>query len=311
MSQVISIPVGTKVDPATSPPPPSPAVPYKERIRHEWDSVAADWASDRWYRVVERSAQTCNDRLVELAGLQPGDRVLDVGTGIGEPAVTAAHRVAPGGRVLGIDLAPAMIREGRRRIHHLGLSNVELAVGDIESLDLPPAGFDAVLSRWTLMLMEDLGSTLACLHRLLTPGGTLAVGLWGHPHRVPMVSAALGAALELLRVPPPPPEAPGHLWARGSDVLEELARRAGFSAVRTETLNLVFDLPSPKRYAEFVYRMAGPVRVLVDSQPEPVARELFEAFADAARRFRRPDGKVRFVNETILLVGRRPEEPAA
>ena len=311
MSPVMFVPAGTTVDPAASPPRPSPVVPYKERIRHEWNLVAENWASDRWYRVVERSAQTCNDRLVELAALRPGDRVLDVGTGIGEPAVTAARRVAPGGRVLGIDLAPAMIREGRRRIRRLGLPDVELAVGDIESLDLPAASFDAVLSRWTLMLMEDLGSTLAGLYRLLVPGGMLATGLWGHPHRVPMVSAALEAASELLRLPPPPPEAPGHLWARGSDALEALARGAGFAAVRTETLNLVFDLPSPEHYAEFVYRMAGPVRLLVDSQPEPVAGDLFQAFADAGRRFRRPDGKVRFVNETILLVGRKPEEPAA
>lgn len=311
MPPVILDPTGATSDPASSPPQSSPAAPYKDRIRHEWDSVAADWASDRWFRVVERSAQSCNDRLVELADLQPGDRVLDVGTGVGEPAVTAAHRVAPGGRVLGIDLAPAMIREGRRRIRQLGVANVELMVGDIESLELPPAGFEAVLSRWTLMLMENLGTTLAGLHRLLTPGGMLAAGLWGHPRRVPMVSAALGAALELLRIPPPPPEAPGHLWAQGSDALESMARQAGFSGVRTESLDLVFDLPSPEHYAEFVYRMAGPVRVLVDSQPEAVARDLFGAFARAGRRFRQPDGKVRFVNETILLVGRKPEEPAA
>lgn len=310
MSPVTFVPAGATVDPAASPPRPSPAISYKERIRHEWDAVAADWADDRWYRVVERSAQTCNDRLVELAGLQPGHVVLDVGTGIGEPAVTAARRVAPGGRVLGIDLAPGMIREGRRRIRHLGLPNVELTVGDVESLDLPAAAFDAVLSRWTLMLMEDLETTLAGLLRLLAPGGMLAAGLWGHPRRVPMVSAALGAALELLRIPAPPPEAPGHLWARGSDTLEALAREAGFSDVRTESLDLVFDLPSPEHYAEFVYRMAGPVRVLVDSQPERVARDLLDVFARAARSFRRPDGTVRFVNETILLVGRRPQAQA-
>jgi SAM-dependent methyltransferase len=293
-----------------SPPHPFPDIPFKDRMRHEWDAVAEDWAGDRWFPLVERSAQTCNDRLVELADLGPGDRVLDLGTGIGEPAATAARRVAPDGRVLGIDLAPAMIREGRRRIERLGLSNVELEVADIEELDLEPASFDAVLSRWTLMMMEDLGTALADLHRFLVPGGRLAVGLWGHPRRVPMVTAALGTALELLRIPAPPPEEPNHLWTQGSDALEKLALTAGFSEVQTETMDLVFDLPSPEFYAEFVYSMAGPVRVLVDLQPEPVARELFEAFAEAARSFCRPDGTVRFVNETILLTGRRPV-PAA
>lgn len=282
-------------------------IPYKERIRHEWDSVAEAWASDRWWPLLEASAQACSDRLVELAGIGPGDRVLDVGTGIGEPAVTAARRVGPDGRVLGIDLAPRMIDQGRERIRQLALPCVELEVGDIESLALEPASFDAVLSRWTLMMMEDLGASLADLHRLLAPGGTLATGLWGPPERVPMISAALGAALELLQVPAPPPDAPQHLWTRGTDTLERLARSAGFTEVRTESIDSVFELSSAETYAEFVYSMAGPVRVLVDSQPAPQAKALFRAFVEAAREFALPDGTVRFHNETILLVGRRSE----
>lgn len=282
-------------------------IPYKVRIRHEWDSVAEAWASDRWWKLIEAGAQSCNDRLVELAELGPGDRVLDLGTGIGEPAATAARRVGPDGRVLGIDFSPRMIEQGRERIRQLGLSNVELEIGDVESLALEPASFDAILSRWTLMMIEDLGATLADLHRLLTPGGLLAAGLWGPPERVPMISAAMGAALELLQVPAPPPDAPQHLWTRGIDTLERLARSAGFTDVRTESIDLVFELSSAETYAEFVYSMAGPVRMLVDSQPAPQAKALFRAFIEAAKPFTAADGTVRFHNETILLVSRRPE----
>lgn len=283
-------------------------IPFKDRIRHEWNAVAEDWGGSRWWPLVERSAQACNDRLVELADLGPGNRVLDVGTGVGEPAATAARRVGPDGRVLGIDLAPRMIERGQKRIRQLGLSNVDLEVGDIESLALPPRAFHAVLSRWTLMMMEDLGAALADLHQLLVPGGHLAVGLWGPPSKVPMIQVAMGAALELLQVPPPPPDAPGHLWTRGTDTLETLARTAGFAEVRTESVELTFDLPSREEYAQFVYRMAGPVRLLVDMQPEATGRELLQAFAEAAQPFERPDGTVRFRNETILLLGRRPVE---
>jgi len=287
-----------------------PVLPFKDRVRHEWDAVAEDWGSDRWWTVVERSAQTCNERLVELAGLEPGDRALDVGTGVGEPAATAARRVGPEGRVLGVDLAPRMIEEGRKRIRKLGLANVDLELGDVESLALEPGSFDAVLSRWTLMMMEDLGAALADLLRLLAPGGTLAAGLWGHPSRVPMIQTALGAALDLLQIPAPPPDAPSHLWTQGTDVLERLARNAGFTDVRTESVELVFEMPSREDYAEFIYRMAGPVRVLVDQQPEPTAKALLRAIAAASRPFERADGSVRFGNETILLVGRCPSRPA-
>lgn len=279
---------------------------YKERIRHEWNEVAEAWADDRWWQLVEDSAQTCNDRLVQLAELRTGDRVLDVGTGIGEPAVTAAQRVGPEGRVVGIDLAPRMIEEGRKRVRRLGLSNIELVVDDIEDLSLSPStAFDAVLSRWVLMLMGDLGTVLSRLRDLLVPEGLMAVALWGHPERVPMISASLGAAVELLQIDLPP-ELPSPLWAHGQDSLASLARAAGFTEVRTEILDTVFELPSPDGFAEFIYRMAGPIRVLVDDQPPATRLELLSAFAEAARPFTQANGTVRFCNENILLVGRRP-----
>jgi len=291
----VEIPLGTSDD-----------TPYKERIRHEWNAVAEAWADDRWWPLVENSAQICNERLVRLAELRTGDRVLDVGTGIGEPAVTAARRVGPEGQVIGIDLAPRMIEEGRKRVRRLGLCNIELVVDDIEDLSLTPStAFDAVLSRWVLMLMGDLGAVLIRLRGLLVPEGFLAVALWGHPERVPMISASLGAALELLRIELPP-ELPSPLWTHGQDSLANLAREAGFIEVRTEILETVFELPSPAAFAEFIYRMAGPVRVLVDDQPPATRLKLLNAFAEAARPFSQADGTVRFCNENILLVGRRP-----
>lgn len=281
---------------------------FKEQIRSEWNAVAEDWGRDTWWRFVETAAQVCNDRLVELARLGAGSRVLDVGTGVGEPAATAARAVTPGGRVLGIDLAPRMIEQGRRRMERLGLANVDLQVGDAESLQLKAGTFDAVLSRWTLMLVHDLGGALEDMKKLLVPGGWLSAGLWGHPSRVPMVSLAMDTAMQLLRMPPPPEDLPTHLWTRGTDTLEELAVGAGLEEVGVETLDLVFEFPSPEVYAEFVSRMAGPLRSAANQLPEPMVARLRGALATAAEPFTRPDGSVRFVNQTLLLYGQRPHE---
>lgn len=292
---------------ATLPEPGASAVrSFKDRLRQEWNGVADAWGTDRWWRFIEQAAQGCNDHLVRLAEIGPGHRVLDVGTGIGEPAVTAARQVGPEGYVLGVDLAHRMIEHGRRRLRRLGLPNVNLQEGDAETLDLAPASFDAVLSRWTLMLFEDLSGTLGRLRSLLRPGGHLAAGLWGHPSRVPMISASLGAAARTLNLEPPPMDGPTHLWIHGAETLERIVREAGFSEVHSEPFDMVFDFPSPRFAAEFVGRMAGPLRLLLDHLPDARAEQVVVAVAEALSAYCQSDGTVRMVNETLIVAGRRP-----
>lgn len=281
-------------------------VPFKDMVRREWNAVADHWGEESSWKIVEDSAQALNDRLVDLARLEPGDQVLDVGTGVGEPAVTAARKVGPAGRVVGIDLARRMIEVGRERVRRLGLEQVELMVGDAESLDLAPASFDAVLSRWTLMMVEDAGRALADQGALLVPGGRMAYALWGHPERVPMISIAMAAAGEIFPIPELPPEEPQHLWLRGLEVLGDLARGAGYRDVHTEVVDVTFRFPSRQAYAEFVLRMAGPLHVLYREAPEEMGRELLARIADASSPFVQSDGSVELVNENLMVAGTWP-----
>ena len=276
------------------------------QIRAEWEAAAPEWGRQDLWSQVERSAQSLNDHLVDLARLGPGGRVLDVGTGIGEPAVTAARRVGPTGYVLGVDLAEGMILEGRKRVERLGLDGiVELRHGNAESLELADATFDAVVSRWALMLAGDFQATLAGLGRCLTPGGRLAVALWGHVERVPFIRLALEAALDLLGRRPPE-DGPQHFWTRGCQTLERLARNAGFTDVRVEALDVAFEFPSPERYADFISRMAGPVKVLTDRQEPRFRKRLLAGIAQRSEPFRQLDGSVRLPAENLILHGMRP-----
>ena len=84
---------------------------FKAQQRAQWSEVAQGWRR-RW-ATFEQGAQPLSDRLMELARVALGQRVLDLATGIGEPALTAAHLVGPGGAVVAIDQAPQMLAVAR------------------------------------------------------------------------------------------------------------------------------------------------------------------------------------------------------
>jgi ubiquinone/menaquinone biosynthesis C-methylase UbiE len=89
---------------------------YKEAERQSWDSVADGW--QKWWKTIEIGAQKVSRRLIELAEIKPGSRVLDIATGIGEPAITVANQVGDrsgGGHVLATDISSRMLSIEKQR----------------------------------------------------------------------------------------------------------------------------------------------------------------------------------------------------
>jgi enediyne biosynthesis protein CalE5 len=123
---------------------------FKEAQRKSWDSVAIGW--QKWWETFEKGAQNLSNHLVDLAKINSGSKVLDMATGIGEPAITAAKKVGSGnGHVLATDISPQMLSIARQRAASLGLQDaIEFKEGDAETISLPNSAFDAVLCRWGL-----------------------------------------------------------------------------------------------------------------------------------------------------------------
>nr|MBI3613448.1 methyltransferase domain-containing protein [Nitrospirota bacterium] len=265
-------------------------VQYKASQKQDWSNVAAGWK--KWWKTMEHCARPASERLVELAGLGPGHHVLDVATGIGEPAVTAARKVGRTGKVVATDQAPLMLAIAKERAAELGLMNVEFHEVDAESLDFPEQSFDAVLSRWGLMFLPDLPQALTRLHRLLKKGGRLAVAVWGPPPKVPFISVAMGTVREQLHLPPPPPGMLGPFSLADVTILEGALKQAGFSA-------------SAEDYTRFQQDIAAPIiAMLAKESPERQAM-VWHAVTEAARQHAGPDGRVRMAGEAICVVAQR------
>jgi SAM-dependent methyltransferase len=271
----------------------------KNEQKRDWDAAAAGWK--KWWPVLERAAQPVSERLVELARVGAGARVLDVATGSGEPAVTAARRIAPGGSVIAVDQSPGMLAIARERAEALRISNVDFRESDGEALAITEHDFDAVLCRWGLMFMPDLDRALSGFRQRLVAGGRLAVAVWSTPDKVPMISIGADIVRKLANLPPPAPGALDPLRLSDTSILSNALERSDFRDIAIERMPVTFEFNSAEDFTKMREDVSSAFRGLLARQSPELRSQIIAAVTDAARRFTQSDGKVRTTNETILF----------
>ena len=111
----------------------------------------------------------------EFAQIKPGDTVIDLGSGAGNDAFVARAITGEGGKVIGVDMTPAMIDKARENADKLGFNNVEFRLGDIEALPIAANRADVIISNCVLNLVPDKRTAFAEMYRVLKPGGHFSV----------------------------------------------------------------------------------------------------------------------------------------
>lgn len=133
-----------------------------------YDAALVDPLPDR---AVESFAGIGNP--FSLRRLEPGDRVVDVGSGAGFDSFVAAGLVGPGGQVVGVDMTPEMLEKSRNTAETLRMGNVEFRKGLAEALPVEDGWVDVVISNGVINLCPDKQAAFAEIHRVLRPGGRL------------------------------------------------------------------------------------------------------------------------------------------
>lgn len=275
----------------------TPAAAYKRNERELWNQF-----SRRYIRVAMPEFVPYGRRLVEMAGVRKGQWVLDVATGPGEPALTIARRVGPAGLVLGVDFSPAMLRAARARARRLGLRNVQFHEMDAERLTLEGMMFDRVFCRFGLMLMPDAERALAEMHRVLVPGGRLAVAVWSTQQKVNTLGL-VRRALTKHHAFTLPEGAPDFFRLGKAGAIERALRAAGFRHVRRERMTVEWAFKDPADYWRSMRQGPSIKRALARVSPSARRAIKAEVFRSLSRFVR--NGKLRIPNEAVLAVATR------
>ena len=266
-----------------------------------WGAAAVGWKE--WSEFNDRAAGHISERLVELAGVRPGSRVLDVAAGNGEPALTAARAVGPEGSVVATDLSAEMLAFGRERAAEAGLDNVEFVHSDAARLEFPPESFDAAVSRWGIIFEPEAEAAAARVRGFLRPGARMAIASWGEPDEVPFLSIPIRTTLERFGIPPLPEGLPGPMSRPTPEALGGLLEGGGFREVAAERTEVVYEFESPEQFTAYVKAVAAPIRVMIEVHGGDAQDAAWDAITEAAAQAAGGSGPVTFSNVVVLASG--------
>jgi ubiquinone/menaquinone biosynthesis C-methylase UbiE len=163
---------------------------YKNYTRETWDECANN------YIPLSRQLVPFHKSLLDLVRPSPGERILDVCTGPGEPAMSIASIVAPSGQVVGVDLSSNMTEIATKNAAKRGLRNVEFVTMDAEKLEFPGNTFDVAVSCFGFQIVTQPEAAAKEIFRVLKPGGRAGFTVWSKGDRAQAIDVLIEPMME-------------------------------------------------------------------------------------------------------------------
>ena len=261
------------------------------------DNARKTWAAGNFDHVWEVGGlASMGENLVAHAEVEPGMRVLDVGTGTGSAALPAARA---GAKVVASDLTPELLEKGRARAEREGLE-LEWVEADAEELPFEDASFERVLSAIGAMFAPRHDVTAAELARVCAPGGMIAMANWAPEGGIGDFFATLGKHMP----PPPPGFQPPVLWG-SQDHVRELFEPHGLQ-LEFDQGEVEFKFESIPAYMEMMETNFGPMVKAREALGDDWAAARADLIELEERLNRADDGSMDVVGEYLIVMARKP-----
>ncbi|HJV70570.1 class I SAM-dependent methyltransferase [Ideonella sp.] len=264
------------------------AAKYKNAQREQWNKDGAAWR--RWNPTLDRWYGDATRLMLDLAQIRPGQRILDIAAGAGEPAVSAAERVGHGGYVLATDISEGIVELALQVARERGLQQVETRAMDGEKLDLPDASFDAVLCRLGLMYMPHPVTALREWRRALREGGRVAVVVFSTPDRNPWGAVPASIIRQRAQLPPPVPGQPGPFGLGNPGMLDDVFRQAGFANPEVHAVPVPHRMASAAEYVRVAREAFGAFNAMMAHLSPQERESAWNEVEASMRSFESPGG---------------------
>ena len=266
-------------------------------IRTQWEAAAPGWS--RWEPTITAWMEPATEAMLDMAGVVPGARVLDLASGVGSQTLQAARRVGAQGHVVANDIAATMLEYVRENARAAGLCNVTTLAGAAEDLEVAPGSFDAVICRLGLMLFAAPARALAAVRSTLRPGGKLSAVVFTTPSANPFMAHSMRILLRHAGKTPPAPGQPG-IFALGTPgALERSLVDGGLVEIEQRTVAVPLRVASVEKALAMMQEAFGAYRAVVSDCSADVQSAAWTEVAESLETFKTPSG---FVAPTEVLV---------
>jgi SAM-dependent methyltransferase len=272
----------------------------KSETQRHWEAAAPGWA--KWESAVAATLGEATDRMLDMAGIEPGNRVLDLACGAGSQTMQAAKRVGSKGRVVASDISATMLQHVQANAERAGLDNIETLESAAENLSSAPDTFDAAICRLGLMLFPAPAQALQAVRIALKPQARFAALVFTTPSTNPFMAETMKILLRHAGKSPPSPGQPGIFALGGPGVLEKLLADSGFGDVQTQTVRAPFRLASASDALQMMQQAFGAYRAVVSELGDAAREAAWREVGEYIQRFE-SDGRFQTEFEFIIASG--------
>jgi SAM-dependent methyltransferase len=263
-------------------------VAYKRTTREQWQTAAEPW--HRWGSTLEDWLGEATGLMLDMAGVGPGSRVLDVAAGAGGQSLAAARRVGPDGSVLATDISENILDYAEQAATRASLTNIATRVMDGEALEVEEGFFDVVISRVGFIYFPDQEAAFAGMRRALKPGGRLAGIVYSTPEANQFFSIPVSVIRRRAGLPAPAPGQPGPFSLGGLGVIEDLYARSGFCDMEVRRVPAPLRMRSAAECVRFERESFGALHQMLAGVNETEREEVWDEIERELSQFETSGG---------------------
>lgn len=274
-----------------------------EQVLAAWETSSQYW--NKHQALIEKMYAPLTRALIEEAQIAPGQSVLDIGGGSGEPSLTIAQVVGPSGRVTFTDPTAGMVKASREESERRGLTNIEFHQCPAEKLPFADNSFDVAVGRLSAMFFSDVSTALREILRVIKPGGRLALLVWSARESNPFFSVITEVLDRFVPAEMEDEDAPQAFRFARQGKLAKLLEEAGAASLKERAVKLTTEAPIDVfQFWELRTEMSDTFRTkLAKLTPDQVASVRDEVLKAAAVYFK--GGHMSFPSQALIVSGEK------